>query len=288
MGLNRLEDNATLRILRAADEGRYGVLAAVGYNLEQILGFVKAAERQKSPLIIQLFPWAITSSNGVLVHAAAQAARQASVPVAVHLDHCQDEDMVKQACQLPFDSIMVDMSHHSKEENLAKTKELVAYCHAHGKATEAEPGRIEGGEDGVSDTLDLAGLMTTAEEAQQFVDAGVDLLAPAFGNVHGEYGPRGIVLDFERLNQVHEITNTNNVLIALHGVTGYSDSLLQQLIEAGVRKINVNKDILMGYYAHLEQRVNKLPFTQVVDEAVEKVAEALARQMDAVGSSGKA
>lgn len=168
------------------------------YNLEQVLGFVKAAERKKSPLIIQLFPWAITHSNGVLVHAAAQAARQASVPVAVHLDHCQDEDMVRQACELPFDSIMVDMSHHSKEENLAKTKELVAYCHAHGKAAEAEPGRIEGGEDGVSDTLDLAGLMTTAEEAQQFVDAGVDLLAPAFGNVHGEYGPRGIVLDFEK------------------------------------------------------------------------------------------
>ncbi|PON28635.1 hypothetical protein TGAM01_v202482 [Trichoderma gamsii] len=288
MGLARPEDNATLRILRAADQGRYGVLAAVGYNLEHVLGFVKAAERRKSPLIIQLFPWAITSSNGILVHAAAQAARQASVPVAVHLDHCQDEEMVKAACLLPFDSIMVDMSHHSKEENLAKTKELVAYCHAHGKATEAEPGRIEGGEDGVSDTLDLAGLMTSAEEAQQFVDAGVDLLAPAFGNVHGEYGPRGIVLDFERLEQVNKVTEANNVLIALHGVTGYSDALLQQLIAAGVRKLNVNKDILAGYYAHLEQKVNKFPFTQVVDEAVEKVAEALARQMDAVGSSGRA
>ncbi|KAM0460992.1 hypothetical protein ACHAO4_001790 [Trichoderma viride] len=288
MGPGLLEDNATLRILRAADQGRYGVLAAVGYNLEQVLGFVKAAERQKSPLIVQLFPWTITSSNGILVHAAAQAARQASVPVAVHLDHCQDEEMVKAACLLPFDSIMVDMSHHSKEENLAKTKELVAYCHAHGKATEAEPGRIEGGEDGVSDTLDLAGLMTSAEEAQQFVDAGVDLLAPAFGNVHGEYGPRGIVLDFERLEQVNKVTEANNVLIALHGVTGYSDALLQQLIAAGVRKINVNKDILAGYYAHLEQKVNKIPFTQVVDEAVEKVAEALARQMDAVHSSGKA
>ncbi|KAM0466025.1 hypothetical protein ACHAPV_000976 [Trichoderma viride] len=288
MGPGLLEDNATLRILRAADQGRYGVLAAVGYNLEQVLGFVKAAERQKSPLIVQLFPWTITSSNGILVHAAAQAARQASVPVAVHLDHCQDEEMVKAACLLPFDSIMVDMSHHSKEENLAKTKELVAYCHAHGKATEAEPGRIEGGEDGVSDTLDLAGLMTSAEEAQQFVDAGVDLLAPAFGNVHGEYGPRGIVLDFERLEQVNKVTEANNVLIALHGVTGYSDALLQRLIAAGVRKINVNKDILAGYYAHLEQKVNKIPFTQVVDEAVEKVAEALARQMDAVRSSGKA
>ncbi|KAL6897035.1 ketose-bisphosphate aldolase [Trichoderma evansii] len=251
MALGPLEDNATLRICERLTKA----------------GMVS------SPLL------------------AAQAARQASVPVAVHLDHCQDEDMVKEACLLPFDSIMVDMSHHSKEENLAKTKELVAYCHAHGKATEAGPGRIEGGEDGVSDTLDLAGLaglMTSAEEAQQFVDAGVDLLAPAFGNVHGEYGPRGIVLDFERLEQVNEIAKANNVLIALHGVTGYPDALLRQLIEAGVRKINVNKDILAGYYAHLEQKVNKIPFTQLVDEAVEIMAETLARQMDAVGSSGRA
>ncbi|OTA05893.1 tagatose bisphosphate aldolase [Trichoderma parareesei] len=288
MGSSSLEDNTTLRILRAADKGNYGVLAAVGYNLEQILGFVRAAERKRSPLIIQLFPWAIAHSDGVLVHAAAQAARQASVPVAVHLDHCQDEAMVRRACELPFDSIMVDMSHHSKEDNLRKTRELVAYCHERGKAAEAEPGRIEGGEDGVSDTLDLEGLMTTIEEARGFVDAGVDLLAPAFGNVHGEYGPRGIVLDFERLKQVHEITSASNVLIALHGVTGFSEELLRQLIEAGVRKINVNKDILMGYYAVLEQRIKKAPFTQVVDEAIEQVAEALARQMDAVGSSGKA
>lgn len=196
--------------------------------------------------------------------------------------------MVRRACELPFDSIMVDMSHHSKEENLARTRELVAYCHERGKAAEAEPGRIEGGEDGVSDTLDLEGLMTTMEEARGFVDAGVDLLAPAFGNIHGEYGPRGIVLDFERLKQVHEITKASNVLIALHGVTGFSEALLRQLIDAGVRKINVNKDILMGYYAVLEQKINKAPFTQVVDEAIEQVAETLARQMDAVGSSGKA
>lgn len=166
--------------------------------MEHILGFVKAAERKRSPLIIQLFPWAVTFSSGILVHAAAQAARQARVPISVHLDHCQDEQLVKKACELPFDSIMVDMSHHSKADNLAKTKELVAYCHARGKATEAEPGRIEGGEDGISDTADLRGMMTTAQEAQQFVDAGVDILAPAFGNIHGEYGPRGIILEWNR------------------------------------------------------------------------------------------
>lgn len=106
--------------------------------------------------------------------------------------------MVKEACELPFDSIMVDMSHHSKAENLSRTRELVAYCHAKGKATEAEPGRIEGGEDGISDTADLSGEMTTYEEAQDFVDTGVGSLAPAFGNVHGEYGLRGIVLEWNR------------------------------------------------------------------------------------------
>lgn len=90
------------------------------------------------------------------------------------------------------------MSHHEKKENLAKTKELVAYCHARGIATEAEPGRIEGGEDGIADTADLAGLLTTPEQAGEFMDTGVDFLAPAFGNIHGAYGPRGPQLDFHR------------------------------------------------------------------------------------------
>lgn len=76
-----------------------------------------------------------------------------------------------------------------------------------GKATEAEPGRIEGGEDGVSDTADLTGLMTTEEEARGFVrEARVDVLAPAFGNVHGEYGPRGVVLDWGRYFNHRQLT----------------------------------------------------------------------------------
>jgi fructose-bisphosphate aldolase class II len=150
-----------------------------------------------TPLIIQLFQSTVTFSDGLLVHFAAQAASKASVPLPVYLDHFQDEDMVKRACELPFDSIMVDMSHHSKEENLAKT-ELVSYCQARGSATEAEPGRIKGGEDGISDTADLSGMMTTLEEAQQFVETGVNLLAPAFRNVHREYGPRGVILEWDR------------------------------------------------------------------------------------------
>lgn len=193
------QNNKTCQILKAAEDGGYGVVAPIAYNIEHILAFVRAAEAKRSPLIIQVFPWAITFSSGLLIHAAAHAARNASVPIAIHLDHAQDEAIIRHAADsLPFDSIMVDMSHYEMEENLAKTKELVEYCHARGISTEAEPGRIEGGEDGIADTADLEGALTTSEQVEDFIATGIDFLAPAFGNVHGEYGKRGPVLEFDR------------------------------------------------------------------------------------------
>lgn len=191
--------NKTYQILKAAEEGGYGVVAPIAYNLEHVLAFIAAAEAKRAPLIIQVFPWAITFSKGLLIHAAALAATQATVPVAIHLDHAQDEAMIRSAADsLPFDSIMVDMSHYEMDENLAKTKVLVEYCHERGIATEAEPGRIEGGEDGIADTADLEGALTTPEQVEDFIATGIDFLAPAFGNVHGDYGKRGPVLDFDR------------------------------------------------------------------------------------------
>lgn len=183
------------------DSRRPVLLILLSYNVENIVAVVRAAENKRSPLIIQVFPWAITASDGLLVRAAADAAARASVPIAIHLDHAQDEALIRHAADnLPFDSIMVDMSHHEKEENLAKTKELVEYCHARGIATEAEPGRLEGGEDGVADTVDLEGVLTTPEDVEQFIATGVDFLAPAFGNIHGEspYGKAGPQLDYAR------------------------------------------------------------------------------------------
>jgi fructose-bisphosphate aldolase class II len=175
------------------------------YNLETIIGVVRAAEAKRSPVQILLFPWAITYANGLFVNMCADACRSATVPITLHLDHAQDPEIIKIAANMPnaFDSIMVDMSHHEKEENLALTKELVAYCHERGIATEAEPGRMEGGEDGVKDTGDLEGVLTTPEEALRFVDTGIDFLAPAFGNVHGNYGGvQNMKLDFDRYVQL--------------------------------------------------------------------------------------
>ncbi|KAK6530521.1 hypothetical protein TWF694_003865 [Orbilia ellipsospora] len=281
-------NNKTIQILDAAEQGGYGVIAAIVYNIEQIIAMVKAAERKRSPLILQVFPWAITFSNGLLIHAAAQAARTASVPIAVHLDHAQDEDMIRFAADtLPFDSIMVDMSHYEKEENLQKTKELVAYCHARGISTEAEPGRIEGGEDGIADTADLEGLLTTAEDIEEFLATGVDFLAPSFGNVHGEYGKRGPQLDYDRLDAIRTAID-GRVRVVLHGTNDFPEDVMKRCIKQGVSKVNVNKLVLDDYLVHLQSNASKLNLTKLMEEGVEHVIRSMEWQMDVCGSTDKA
>ncbi|KAJ9658554.1 hypothetical protein H2201_007761 [Coniosporium apollinis] len=283
-----LKNNKTVKILEDAEKGGYGVIAAIAYNIEHIIAFVRAAEQKRSPLIIQVFPWAITFSSGLLIRAAADAASRASVPIAIHLDHAQDEALIRHAADtLPFDSIMVDMSHHEKAENLAKTKELVAYCHERGISTEAEPGRIEGGEDGIADTADLEGVMTTPEEVEEFVDTGVDFLAPAFGNVHGEYGSRGPQLDYDRLDSIRELAN-KRVRIVLHGTNGFSEETMRECIKRGVSKINVNKLVLDDYLEHLKREAPRLSLTQLMEEGVEETVRLMEWQMDVCYSAGKA
>ncbi|CAD0110808.1 unnamed protein product [Aureobasidium uvarum] len=250
---------------------------------------VRAAELKRSPLIIQVFPWAITASDGLLVRAAADAASRASVPISVHLDHAQDEKLIQLAADtLPFDSIMVDMSHYEKAENLSKTAMLVEYCHARGIATEAEPGRIEGGEDGIADTADLESMLTTPEEVAEFIDTGVDFLAPAIGNVHGEYGSRGPQLDFKRLKSIRDSAQMRNVRVVLHGTNGFKTDLIRQCVAAGVSKINVNKLILEDFQTHLELNASKLSLTQLLEAGMAEVQRATEEQMDICLSSGKA
>jgi fructose-bisphosphate aldolase class II len=250
---------------------------------------VRAAERKRSPLIIQVFPWAITASDGLLVRATADAASRATVPIAVHLDHAQDENLIRLAADtLPFDSIMVDMSHYEKAENLSKTAALVEYCHARGIATEAEPGRIEGGEDGIADTADLESILTTPEEVAEFIDTGVDFLAPVFGNVHGEYGSRGPQLDFKRLESIRDHARAKNVRVVLHGTNGFTKDVMRQCIAAGVSKINVNKLTLENYQKHLQLNASKLSLTQLLEAGMAEVQRDTEEQMDICMSSVKA
>ncbi|KAJ2904895.1 hypothetical protein MKZ38_006936 [Zalerion maritima] len=282
------ENNKTLKILRAAEKGGYGVVAPVAYNIETILGIIAAAEKKRSPLILLFFPWAITFSSGLLVRAAADAISRASVPISIHLDHAQDESLIRRAADsLPFDSIMIDMSHHETHENLAKTAELARYCHDRRIATEAEPGRIEGGEDGVAWTDELRGSLTTEEQVEDFIATGIDMLAPAFGNVHGEYGPKGPELDYDRLEMIRGKA-AGRVHLVLHGTNSFTQAITRKCIAGGISKNNVNKLVLDRYLAHVRTKASTLPLTTLMEEGVEECQKLVEWQIDVCLSAGKA
>ena len=180
---------------------------------------------------------------------------------------------------------MVDMSHYDKAENLAKTKELVAYCHEKGIVCEAEPGRIQGGEDGVADTAALEAIMTTPEEAKEFVDTGIDWLAPAFGNVHGSYGARGIQLEYERLHAVNEAVG-KEVRMVLHGTDGFDEGIYGKCIEGGITKVNIN-GVLNKRYLKV-QKEGGLGVSETIERGTNAMQEAIEECMDMLGSSGMA
>jgi fructose-bisphosphate aldolase, class II len=136
---------------------RFLLTISLSYNIEHLTAIVRAAESKRSPLIILLFPSTLRQLP-TLAWAASAAIESATVTLSLHLDHAQDVSQIEEVVKtLPFDSIMVDMSHYDHEENLAKTAALTKLCHERGIAVEAESGRINGGEDGIADTGDLEG-----------------------------------------------------------------------------------------------------------------------------------
>lgn len=236
--------------------------------------------------MILLFPWAQTYSSTLLAQAAATAARAAPVPITLHLDHAQSPDAIHAAADTGFyDSIMVDMSHHDRADNLARTEHLVRYCHERGIVCEAEPGRIQGGEDGVLDTAELDAIMTTPEEARLFVNTGIDWLAPAFGNVHGSYGPRGIRLEYERLCAVNEAVG-KEVRLVLHGTDGFDEAIYEKCIKGGITKVNIN-GVLNKRYSEV-QREGGFGVSETMERGTLVMQEAIEACMDMLGSSGKA
>lgn len=142
------------------------------------MAVIRAAESQRSAAIIQLFPWTMHFQGPEFIHYVTRAAHSASVPIAVHLDHCIKSDDVDLALTLPFDSIMVDASTGDDESNVRFCRSIVDRARAVNITIEAEMGRIEGGEDGLP-TVDLEGVVTRPEDAVAFVrETGVHFLAP--------------------------------------------------------------------------------------------------------------
>jgi len=266
----------------------YSITETPSYNIECILGLIRAAEAMEAPMILQFFPSAIKYSDGLLVRTAADRARQATVPVAIHLDHAQDEDVIRYAAaNLPFDSIMIDMSHYEMDENLRKTQELVAFCNKYNITTEAEPGRITGGEDGIADTASLEEALTTPDQVDAFIATGIDFLAPSFGNVHGDYDSRGPQLQYDRLDKIRAQVN-RRVRLVVHGTNDWEPETTQKCVAAGCVKVNVNKLALLDYLNYFKSDAATTPLTTFMEEGTKKIQRTMEEVIKVCGSAGKA
>ncbi|KAK9362932.1 ketose-bisphosphate aldolase [Lipomyces starkeyi] len=281
-------NNRTFQILDAAEKGGYAVAAFNCYNTDGILGSIKAAERMKSPAIIEIFPWSMHFHGPEFIKFASEACHAASVPIALHLDHCTLEPDVYKALELPFDSIMVDASSHDPEENIRFVRHIVELAKERGITIEAEMGRIVGGEDGVP-TVDMETLYTEPELAAEFIDGtGVHFLAPSIGNVHGPYPPGGPekYWQLDRLEMIKKLSPSS--ILVLHGAYPIIDDLMKKTIELGIRKVNLNKNLHDCYLEFLGKNVGKLEMTQLQEKSIAAWTEEAERSIKLLGSDGKA
>ena len=239
-------------MLTKAKEGHYAVGQFNINNLEWTKAILLTAQECNSPVILGVSEGAGKYMCGYKTVAAMVDAMVDSlnitVPVALHLDHGSYEGAL--ACiEAGFSSIMFDGSHYPIEENIQKTKELIAIAEAKGISVEAEVGAIGGEEDGVVGNGEVA----DPEECKMIADLGVTMLAAGIGNIHGKYPENWAGLNFDVLAKIQELTGT--MPLVLHGGTGIPAEMIQEAISLGVSKINVNTECQLAFAAATREYV---------------------------------
>lgn len=221
-------------LLEDAEKGNYAVGSFSVANMEMVLGVLKAAEELNAPVILQIAEVRLKQSPleiiGPLMVAAAE---NASTPIAVHFDHGKTIEKITEALDIGFTSVMFDGSHLPLEENIEMTKKVISTAEEYDAAVEAEIGCVGGSEDG---SEDIAINCTKPDDAVRFEkETGVDALAIAIGNAHGNYKstPK---LRFDILKQVDDMTDTP---LVLHGGTGISPEDFVKCSKTGIKKINI-------------------------------------------------
>lgn len=232
-------------VLVPARKGKYGVGAYDFVNLEMMQGILDAAEETNTPVILQ-FPHVGDFDEVIDVFGPAMvaAAKQASVPVVLHLDHGRTFEACRKCAEIGFSSVMLDASTLPYEENVAATKKVVEYCRPLGINVEAEIGHVGEGSDLSSCHY------TDPEEAERFVEeTGVDALAVSIGNAHGAYKAEPKI-NYEVLTAIEEKVS---VPLVLHGGSGISDQDFKKIIKHGVAKINIFTELTQQVHAEMQK-----------------------------------
>lgn len=222
------------KLLEQAGKENRGVGAFSVGNMEMVKGAVWAAEELDTPIILQIAEVRLPHSPLALMGPMmVQAAKEAKVDVAVHLDHGLTMETVKKALELGFTSVMYDSSTYPFEENMARTREVVEIAKKYGATVEAELGLVGGSEDG---SCDHGIRCTDPEDAKVFCEnTGIDALAVAIGNAHGNY-PVAPTLAFDVLEEIDQKTE---ISLVLHGGSGITDEDFRRAISLGIVKVNI-------------------------------------------------
>jgi ketose-bisphosphate aldolase len=281
----------TLReILADTREKHYAVGAFNMNSYEDSYGMIMGAARKRSPIIIQT-SMACVKYVGLkpLVGMIRGMADTFDIPVALHLDHATDLDLIKACVGAGYTSVMIDASKKEYEENIAITKSVVEFAHAYGCSVEAELGKLGGREENVV-VEDADKAYTNPDDVPRFVEeTGIDALAVAIGTAHGFYKAEPKI-DFERLHKIVAITDCP---LVLHGGTGVPEEDFRRCVNEGMSKINVGTQLKKDYTDALRQALkdnpedeyDPRPFMRPVKEAC---AQAIMAKIDIFGSENKA
>lgn len=241
-------------MLNKAKAGHYAVGQFNINNLEWTKAVLLTAQENNSPVILGVSEGAGKYMTGFKTVAAMVKAMieelNITVPVALHLDHGTYEGAFK-AMDAGFSSVMFDGSHYGIEENIQKTKEVIAEAGKRGISVEAEVGAIGGEEDGVVG----GGEVADPDECKRIADLGVDMLAAGIGNIHGVYPANWQGLNFDVLAQIQEKTGT--MPLVLHGGTGIPEDMVRKAISLGVSKVNVNTECQLSFAAATRKYVEE-------------------------------
>ncbi len=276
----------TTELLNRAHDGGYAIGAFNVYNLEGARAVVAAAEAERSPAMLQILPTALKHGGPPLVALCLTAAREASVPMAVHLDHSASADYIRAALDAGLTSVMADGSHLPYPDNVAFTRQMADLVHEQGGTVEAELGRLTGTEDGLTVPEYEARLTSPGEAADFVAQTDIDALAVCIGNVHGRY-PGEPRLDFERLDAIR---NTVSVPLVLHGASGLPEAMVRRSIELGVSKFNVNTEVRAAYVGALRDRLESPQppdLLELIQGAITGMQPIVSAKLQLFGSVGK-
>ena len=280
-------------MLKKAKAGHYAVGHFNINNLEWTKAILLTAQELNSPVILGVSEGAGKYMTGFDTVAAMVKAMDKSlgitVPVALHLDHGTYDGCYK-CIKAGFTSIMFDGSHYGIEENIEKTKELVAVAHAMGMSIEAEVGSIGGEEDGVIGMGECA----DPNECKQIADLGVDMLAAGIGNIHGKYPANWQGLSFETLDAIQQKTGV--MPLVLHGGTGIPAEMVKKAITLGVAKVNVNTECQLAFQEATRKYIEAgkdlegkgLDPRKLLNPGFEAIKATVKEKMELFGSVGKA